>query len=60
MTTKRERMTRPNDRVDLIVERETGAWDEDYARRLIYKNPHLAVSLVLPAAIAYETPDDAS
>ena len=54
MTTRTPRLTRPNDRVDLIVERETGSFDVDYARRLIYENPHLAATLILEAGIEYD------
>ena len=58
MTTDRMRITKTNDRVDLIVEREKGEWDEAYARRLILKNPQLAQSVVIARGIGYELPED--
>lgn len=57
MTTQNRRLTRPQDRVDLIVRDIVGEWDEDYARRLIYKNPQLARSLVLEAGVEYDAPE---
>ena len=58
MTTQREGLTRPNDRLDLIVQREYGGWTDDRARLIIYENPRLAASIVLPHSIEYTAPKE--
>lgn len=58
MTTDRRRVTKSRDRVDLIVARENGEWDEAYARRLILKNPQLAESVLIARGVEYELPED--